>query len=146
MNNETIKWCCNQKKGIRMIEPNEEMSKEYFKSSNEDILNMEKVSGKWVPVTAYYACYESLYALLCKIGIKCEIHDCSLELMEILGYESDMIHFIKDLKKNRIDSQYYLETPKPVDSSIIKEFIETTKKIALELNSSKIEKIRNNLK
>jgi uncharacterized protein (UPF0332 family) len=38
----------------------------------------------WIATTAYYARYFALYALLMKIGIKSEIHDCSIAIARLL--------------------------------------------------------------
>lgn len=33
---------------------------------------------------SYYAKYFAVYALFCKIGLKCEIHDCTISLFRYL--------------------------------------------------------------
>ena len=124
-----LDWCLKQAKGIRLIEPNNLLCKEYLKSSEEDLINFNKVTGKWISVTAYYSCYNAFYALLCKIGVKCEIHDCTIGLMNLFGYDEDEIKFIEDLKKNRINVQYYLQKSKPIDIIKVKEFMIKTKRI-----------------
>ncbi len=144
--NSKIEWCIKQNKGIKLVDPNDTLCNEYLKSSEEDLINLEKVSGKWISVTAYYSCYNALYALLCKIGIKCEIHECTIALMSLVGYENKDIGFIEDLKKERIDTQYYLKEPDKIDFIEIKSFITKTKEKILDINEKKIENIRSKIR
>jgi len=53
-----------------------------MKKSNEALKSMD-VNAKagiseWTISTSYYAKYFAIYALLSRIGIKCEIHDCTI--------------------------------------------------------------------
>lgn len=141
-----IGWCLQQNKEIRLVEPNDSICSEYLKSSDEDFDNIQSSTGKWIIVTSYYACYNALYALLCKIGIKCEIHECTIALMGILGYSKTDINFIESLKTNRINTQYYLEKPKRVDIGDVKSFINKTKQIITSINDNEINKLRDGLK
>jgi uncharacterized protein (UPF0332 family) len=40
---------------------------------------------EWTATTAYYARYFALYALLMKIGAKSEIHDCTINIAQLLA-------------------------------------------------------------
>jgi len=133
-------------RGIKIIGSNDNLCKEYLKSSEEDFINLEKVSGKWTAVTAYYACYNALYALLCKVGIKCEIHECTIDLMGILGYNKTDIRFIEGLKDNRIQSQYYLKRPEKINIFEIRKFITKTKGIILNFDENKVKETLSKLK
>jgi uncharacterized protein (UPF0332 family) len=54
----------------------------------------------WILTTAYYARYFALYALLTKIGIKSEIHDCTINLAKLLSDNGILNHpLIRDLSK-----------------------------------------------
>jgi len=142
-----IKWCLRLKTGIKIIEPNENLCQQYLKSSEENLDIAGKVTGKWKSITAYYACYEALYALLQKIGIKCENHDCTLEILNLIkGFDNKMAHFIRDLKKERIDVQYYLKTPRQIDEKQVKEFILECKSKISAITEDEIMKIRGNIK
>lgn len=105
----SIKWCLKVKDGIRLVEPSDFKSQDYIERAEEDIAAMQTSVGHWKLITAYYACYDVLYALLMKIGIKSEIHDCSIKLMEMLDFKKEQIEFLKKLKKERIQVQYYLK-------------------------------------
>lgn len=138
-----ISWCCRQKKGIKIAEPNENLSKEYITNSDIDLKEAESASEKWKTIAAYYSCYEALYAVLQKIGIICEIHECTIALIEIIpGFTQEHKNFLEKLKKERIDVQYYLERPKPLNMIQIKEFILACKQILAELKEDEIKKIR----
>jgi len=78
-----LSWCLKQEKGIKMVDPNDEISAEYLKESKEDFESMGKSNKKWGIIQAYYCCYNSVYAIIIKCGLKCEIHDCSLKMMEM---------------------------------------------------------------
>lgn len=142
MNEDKIKWCLKQNKGIVLIEPKPHLSKSYMKEADETLENVFFTKGKWKLITAYYACYNALYALFMKTGIKCEIHDCTLELMELFGFEPSEIDYLKKLKEDRIQVQYYLKDIALKDEDAVKRFVFKSKILLNDLNSEKIETIR----
>ena len=142
----TINWCKNQKNGIELIEPNNSLGEKYLLEAGDSLSVMLSISGKWKVVTAYYACYSALYALFMKAGIKCEIHDCSLELMNRFGFSITEIKFMKNLKKKRIETQYYLKNVSLDDEDQIKSFIIRCKLFFSNLNGDQISKIRSLVK
>jgi len=143
---DKIAWCSKQKSGIVLIEPNDNLSTEYLKSSDNDIDAMENTKDKWQNITAYYACYEGLYAVMQKIGIKCEIHDCTIALMKVTGmFTEEQIKFIHELKDERINVQYYLKAPNPINFVKVKEFVLHCKEIISKLSEDDIKSIRENL-
>ena len=145
-----INWCKNQKRGIKLIEPNDNLFNEYIQTSEESLDVLKSIAGKlkvWLATTKYYCEYFAIYSLLMKIGIKCEIHDCTIDLvglleeMEILpkGYTSTL----EEDKQLRIDNQYYLKNKDvPVDYDKIIKFVATIKNIAIKLTNEKINEIR----
>ena len=110
-----LAWCLGKDKGIRLVEPSETISSAYVKSSQESLDAMQKNTGRWRTVAAYYACYESLYALLAKAGIKSEIHECTLAPMDLFGFSGREMRFLSELKGERVAVQYYLQQPKALD-------------------------------
>lgn len=54
--------------------------------------------------------YNSLSALLFKIGIKSENHSASIILFDKIFKKSDLTKIISWAKEERIDKQYYVET------------------------------------
>ena len=141
-----IDWCLKMKKGIRLIEPSENMCKDYVKRAEKDLQSMIKNEGHWKLITAYYACYDALYALLIKTGIKSEIHDCSIALMELFNFEKEDIDFLKKLKDDRIQVQYYLKEIVIKEENQVKLFVLKIKEKIERLREEEIETIREKIK
>lgn len=143
-------WCKKQKAGIRLIEPNDNLSKEYIDSSEETLSILKDIKGKskmWLATTKYYCEYFAVYALLMKLGIKCEIHDCTIAVCEFLEKEGVLpqgtYKKLEKDKKLRIDNQYYLKNKQvDIDFSEIADFILEIKKIISSLTLDKINEIR----
>ena len=152
----SIKWCLNQKHGLELIEPNDNMSDSYLKMAEESIGILDNVqkSDIWTATTSYYIFYYSLYSLMLKIGVKCEIHSCSIEFMKNFltsFYNLKDINNFEIAFSARIDLQYYAN--RSIDKNAIirskkycKDFLIKTKDILLKINEKKIEKIRSKLK
>ena len=152
----SIKWCLNQKLGLELIDPNPNMSESYLKMAEESlsILNNVEKSKIWTATTSYYIFYYSLYALMLTIGVKCEIHSCSLEFMKQFLNEfydlQDNKNF-NDAFSARTDLQYYAD--RPVDQLMIdktkkacKDFYIKTKDNIARITENQINSIREKLK
>ena len=146
MNKEKINWCLKQKNGIEIIEIKPHLSQSYLKEADETLENMFITKGKWKVITAYYACYNALYSILMKSGIKCEIHDCTIQLMSMFEFENKEIKYMEKLKDDRIKTQYYLKEINLKNENEVKDFISKCKNILNNLNSKKIEQIRDRLR
>src|SRR4030043_1766922 len=90
----SIKWCCKQKEGIKLINPSENLSISYIKMGENALgtMNRERNYNLAFSISAcYYSMYYSLYSVLMKLGVKCEIHSCTLEFMKklLLGFYSN---------------------------------------------------------
>lgn len=138
MSDERIIWCLRQKRGIRIIEPNSTLAKAYLHKAIS-ALNTMTAAAKinetdWILTTAYYARYFALYALLTKIGIKSEIHDCSIKLAKLLAdngiLSPALIKDVAKAKQTRVDTQYYVQTPQTPRT--VKANIEAARKFVLE--------------
>ena len=86
-----------------------------------------------------------------KIGIKCEIHDCTIALCKLLEDKKILPEGYKNALENdkqlRIDNQYYLKNRDvPIDYDKIVEFVLTIKDIALKLTEEKIGLIRESVR
>lgn len=146
----TIKWCKSQKRGIKLVEPNDNLFEEYIQTAEESLDILKSIRGKskvWVATTKYYTEYFAVYSLLMKIGIKCEIHDCTITLCRLLE-EIDMIpngysKMLEEDKQLRIDNQYYLKNRDvPLDYDKIVEFAATIKNVGIKLTNAEIKNIR----
>lgn len=132
-------WRCSKKRGIKLIEPNENLSQEYIKKAEDTLDAVHINKGAWKIITAYYACYNALYSILMKIGVKSEVHDCAIELMKLIdGFDSEDIIFLTKLKDDREQVQYYLKEMELNNEADIKEFILKCKSIADNLDIGKI--------
>ncbi len=145
-----IKWCCLQKDGIKLIDSNENISKKYIEEADNDLIEMKNsVSLKWKDIEAYYSCYNSAYSLFQKIGIKCEIHDCTLEILSIIsekiGLTKEQLNLIKNLKRKRIDVQYYLKKPEKINENAVADFVLSCKQALINLNYDEIKEIRDDI-
>ncbi len=111
----SLKWCCKQKEGIKLVEPNDNLAEGYIKMAEKSIgtMSREREYNLSFSISAcYYSMYYSLYAILMKIGIKCEIHSCTLEIMKILLKEFYSLEDLKTIKKAfklRETAQYYVD-------------------------------------
>ncbi|HIJ98971.1 TPA: HEPN domain-containing protein, partial [archaeon] len=102
---------------------------------------------------AYYCMYNSLLALLFKIGIKSENHSASIILFDMLFENKELVKIISWAKEERIDKQYYVETQQIVkvtkescNEMILKaeDFLVKMKLLISELSNEKINSIRDN--
>lgn len=148
---DKLKWCKKQSKGIKLVEPSKEISKEYYQNAEESLKVLRSIeetrSNMWLATTKYYIEYFAVYSVLMKIGIKCEIHDCTIALVRLLEKEKLVKNGVSDLlekdKELRIDNQYYLKN-KPVDINFdnLSEFILFIRETLDKLDDKTIEDIR----
>ena len=118
MYNKELTWCLKQKRGIRLVNPNQRLAEEYLKKAKGSLNSMNAVEQigeiEWIATTAYYARYFALYALLMKMGIKSEIHDCSIAVANLLAehgiIQKELVNDLSHAKELRIDMQYYIPT------------------------------------
>jgi len=150
-----INWCKKKEGGIKIQEPNSNLSEEYYKNTEESLKVLRSIkktkSNMWLATTKYYIEYFAIYSVLMKIGIKCEIHDCTIALAKFLEDEDIMEKGISKILENdkelRIDNQYYLKNkPVEVDFEKLSEFIISIKKSLNNLDNNKIKEIREKIK
>ena len=148
-----IKWCFGLKEGLRIVEPNENLSKSYIQEAKSSLERAEKnfKDGDllWATVVIYYAEYYSLYSFLQRIGIKCENHFCSiLSVTFLFGEENTKI--INQHKDKRIDAQYYMKVDKEKEvEEMLKEakiFVSIFDEIVSNISEEDIINYQNKLK
>jgi uncharacterized protein (UPF0332 family) len=118
LKDDGLVWCFKQKRGLRVIEPNQNLTKAYLKKAASALNTMTAAlqinEADWVATTAYYARYFALYAFLMKMGIKSEIHDCTINIAQLLAnhviLRQTLVDDIAEAKQTRIDTQYYVAT------------------------------------
>ena len=117
MENKKLKWCFNIKGGLKIVEPNERLSKSYLEQAKSSLLRAKKdFEDKdllWTTVAIYYAEYYALYSFLQRIGVKCENHSCSILIIGVLLGE-DKIKTINEHKDKRIGAQYYMKVDQEI--------------------------------
>ena len=149
----SIKWCCKQKDGIRLIEQNENLVRSYLTMAENALgtMNREKNYNLTFAISAcYYSMYYSLYAILMKIGVKCEIHSCTLEFMKFSlsnFYSKEDVKTINKAFDLRNLAQYYVDKVINKEDSdfIITQvpfFFNKSKEILSRMNENDINRIR----
>ncbi len=139
------------KNGIEIVEPSKNMSDSYMGMAEESLKMIKKneESRIWTASTSYYTIYYSLYSLMMKIGIKCEIHQCSIEFMKhfLNFYSKEDLDLIKLSFEIRNDLQYYPDKLVSNDKlDFVKKeavnFFIKTKEILSKLSEKEIREIR----
>lgn len=144
---------------LELVEPSEEVEISYLTKA-ENCLKSSKIliqNELYENSTseAYYCIYNSLLALLFKIGIKSENHSASIILFEKLFDNENLAKIALWAKEERIDKQYYVETQQIIKATkescnemIVKaeDFLLKLKVIISELNNEKIIQIRKSFK
>ncbi len=112
------------------------------------------IKKEWKIATAYYAIYFSLYAILMRVGIKSEIHSCTVDFVrEYLNefFTKEELELIEDSLKARIDVQYYVD--KDVPDELYNKLIEfaphlliKSKDILNKITEKKITLVREEIK
>ena len=142
MKDDGLTWCFKQKRGIRITEPNQNLTKAYLKKAasalNTMTATMQINEIEWTATAAYYARYFALYALLMRIGVKSEIHDCTINLAQLLANNKSLsqklVDEIAEAKQTRIDTQYYIATQ--LNQKQIRQNAETARKFVLEIEQT----------
>ncbi|MEK6871377.1 MAG: HEPN domain-containing protein [Nanoarchaeota archaeon] len=108
--------CFKKVNGLRLVDPNENLAKVYLRKSKSALHMLssaiEKQENEWILDISYYAKYFVIYALFIKIGIKSEIHDCTIFALKKLFVNLGIIReeIYKELEKSRdlrVDALYY---------------------------------------
>lgn len=153
----SIEWCCKQKKGMKLVEPNDNLALSYLKMAENALgtMNREREHNLTFTISAcYYSMYYSLYAVLMKISIKCEIHSRTLEVMKFAlsnFYSKEDVKIIHHAFDLRNIAQYYVEKViKKGDSDFIMMkapfFFNKSKEILVKINENDVKILREQLK
>ena len=159
MKDDGLIWCFKQKRGIRITEPNQNLTKAYLKKATSALNTMTAAlqinEADWTATTAYYARYFALYALLMKIGVKSEIHDCTINVAQLLAnhriLSQNLVNDITEAKQTRIDTQYYVAThlnQKQIrkNTEAARKFVLQTEQAIEDITPEQINTIRTSLK
>jgi len=152
----SLKWCCRQNDGIKLIEPSDNLALSYIKMADNALgtMNRERNYNLTFAISAcYYSMYYSLYSVIMKIGIKCEIHACTLEFMkELLSefYTKEDFKLISKAFDLRNIAQYYVDKvidAKEADFIMAKApfFLASSKDILSKINEKDVLRLRDAL-
>ena len=151
MEKNKISWCKEQNKGLKLIQPNDNLAEEYYKNAEESLRIAVQIkdmgSNMWIATHKYYTEYLAAYAILMKIGIKSEIHSCTIEVIKILE-EKNIINiplskYLEDDKNLRIENQYYLKNVKiELDPKLLSNILLVVRSSLNSITKEQIEKIR----
>jgi uncharacterized protein (UPF0332 family) len=148
---DKIKWCAGKKEGLYLIQSNPDLANAYIKKAEEALESMRvNIIKDWKISTAYYTIYFSLYAVLMKLGVKCEIHSCTIEFAKRFlkeYFKETDLDFTEDSLKARVDSQYYIDRTVPDEqyNKMIQkapEYLVKCKSVIIKLNEKKVNEIR----
>jgi len=151
LNMNKIRWCVGKKEGLSLIEPNSDLARAYALKAEEALESIPvNIVKDWKISTAYYTVYFSLYSVLMKLGVRSEIHSCTIEFAKIFlreFFEESELNFMEDALKTRVDSQYYVDrtVPDAMYNALIRgapEFFVKCKSVLIRLNEKKINGIR----
>lgn len=153
---DKLQWCIRQRNGIEIIEQNDNLCNEYLEKSENALKAIKSLEGnkEWQISSAYYSMYFSLYAILMKIGVKCEIHSCTMQFAkEFLNnhLSKEDLDLLQTSLTARIDAQYY--TDRNVEDKQHKKMVLYAptfnlkcREIITTLSDNKIKKIRGDIK
>ncbi len=152
---EKIRWCLKQNRGLKIIEPNENLSKAYILKAENSLKASVVLKNivEWEISSSYYSMYFSLYAILMKIGVKSEIHSCIIEFMkEFLKeyFSEEEVLLLEQAQKARVELQYYSvnNITEELYNKIISRrtsFFIKCKEILKKINDFEIKKMRERL-
>lgn len=152
---EMIKWCMKLKNGIELAAPNDNLCGAYVKKAETALNAASALKGnkEWEVSSSYYAMYFSLYAVMSKIGVKCENHSCSIAFMkEFLPekFKKADSDFLKKSMQARVDIQYY--SNRGIDEQFYQKmmkdapiFLVECKELINSIKQDEINQIRNKL-
>jgi uncharacterized protein (UPF0332 family) len=140
---------------LEIVEPSEDVCNSYLKKADNSlksakVLLQNNLYENSVSMS-YYTMYNSLTALLFKVGVKCENHSGSIILFKNLFGRIDLHKTIKFAKKERIDKQYYVDFILTKTSAVdllkkAEDFLVKMKLIIKNIGNEDIQKLREKLK
>ena len=112
----TLSWCCRKENGLKLLDaPNDSLAQGYLTQAENALgtMNRERNYNRQFAISAcYYSMYYALYAVLMRLGVRCEIHSCTIEFAKQLLkdlYTQEEIKAIKKAFDCREIAQYYVD-------------------------------------
>lgn len=108
----SVEWCLRAKHGLELVEPSPRLAGEYLRKAEGALTVMREATPReWKVTAAYYSLYFSLYAVMMRLGMKCEIHACTLLFMRRFlsrYFTPAECALIEGGMRARVDAQYYV--------------------------------------
>ena len=143
-------WCGQH--GIKIIEPNENLSREYLTNAEETLRVLIQIenSPMWSATMKYYLEDFATYSFFMRLGVKSEVHECTIELCRFFESEGALFSGVADRlerdKQLRIDNQYYLKNKEVIiDEADLHEFIIQMRETILRMTDGRIRALRSRL-
>ena len=144
---------------LGLVAPSEEIFKSYLKKADDSlksakVLIQNGLLENSVPMS-YYAMYNSLLALLFKVGIKSENHAGTIIVFQGLFDRRDLADIISSAKEERIDTQYYVVSKGKASmagesamglATKAESFVVQVKILASKLKNEDVERLRKDFK
>ena|SRR3989344_9037139 len=155
MASKKLVWCCKQRHGISLVEPSKNLAAAFIEKAGRSLEEMKNAKYTESKLNfAYYAMYESVYAVLQRIGVKSEIHLCTFEFMKAFlteDFSAEESSFIEKSHTARNDTTYYVN--RKVSDQMTKEmmkqaplFFVKCKSILDKITENKIKAVRDEVK
>jgi uncharacterized protein (UPF0332 family) len=139
---------------LEIVEASENIYESYLKKSDNCLKAAELLIANGLYENSvsdsYYAIYNSITALLRKVGIKCENHAVSISLLETLFSETVLRDIASKARESRIDSQYEIDVSASKAKAVelqcrAENFVTAVRMVSRKLTNEKSEKIRQKL-
>lgn len=133
---------------LETVEPSENICGSYLEKADNCIKSAKLLlqNGLYENSVSmsYYVMYNSLTALLFRVGIKSENHSASIVLFKKLFGRMDLYKVVSFAKKERIDKQYYVDFVLTKDSAedLLKKAEDFLVKIKLMIKTIRNEDIK----
>lgn len=139
---------------LEIVEPSDNIFQSYLTKSENCIKAAELLIDNKLYENSisdsYYAIYNSITALLRKVGIKCENHAVSISLLETLLSEIVLKDLANKAKDVRIESQYEIDVSESKAKAVelqsqAENYVNAIRLLARKLTGEESEKIRQKL-
>jgi uncharacterized protein (UPF0332 family) len=140
---------------LELVEPSEEICSSYLEKAERCLRSasilLDNMLYENSVSMSYYVMYNSLTALLFRIGIKCENHTGAIILFKRIFGRNDLYKLISFAKEERIDKQYYVDFTLTKESAQdllrkAEDFLVEIKLLINELRAEEIGKLRREFK
>lgn len=129
------------------------LAEAYIRNAEETLSVLRDIkdrSNMWLATTKYYCEYFAVYAFLMRLGLRSEIHECTIEAARFLEGEGLLpggtARLLKKDKQLRMDNQYYLKNRKVrVDCEELRSFVLAVKDRVVQLTHQDISETRKTL-